>query len=156
MRPEAGFGEPLRAPVLRPIHLRVNPAYFETRFRTLDPERIWPERFVIVSAYATTGTSWSAERNEAADRRLQGVLQARTTWVRRLTGYSPTTGHAEPGWAADLPFEEACDLGRAFLQDAIYVVLGDELLVSRCDERRRPEPVGSFRERLDAHPTSEL
>ena len=130
----------------------MHPAYFETRFRTPDPGVRWPDRFVIITAHATTGASWPDERSEDADRRLERVLRDRAPWLRRLTGYSPATGHAEPGWAADLPFDEACDLGRAFLQDAIYVVRGDELLVSRCDERRALVHVGSFRDRLDVPP----
>ena len=115
----------------------------------MDP---WPRRFVILTAYATTGTSWSEAENEDADRRLEAALRARVGEdgkVRRITGFSPTTGHAEPGWAARLPFEEACDLGARFRQDALYVVRDDGLFVSYCDERRALVPVGSFRERLE-------
>ena len=47
-----------------------------------------------------------------------------------------------------MPFTEACDLGREYLQDAIYLVQGDQLSVTYCDERRGLVAVGNFRERL--------
>jgi hypothetical protein len=109
----------------------------------------WPASFAIITAHATTGTSWSAEENERADLRLQDALADR--WCERITGYSPRTGHAEPGWAVVLPFHEACDLGARFQQDAIYLVASDDLFVSYCDERRALVRVGSFMDRLD-HP----
>ncbi len=69
-----------------------------------------------------------------------------------LTGYSPITGHTESGFAASLPFEEACNLGLKFKQDAIYYIDSGLLHVSYCDQRRRLEPVGTFLERLDPLP----
>ncbi|MEX2465337.1 MAG: DUF3293 domain-containing protein [Gemmatimonadota bacterium] len=125
----------------------MHPAYFETRFRTPDPVATWPDAFVIVSAYATTGASWSEDENRRADERLEGALGS--SWRRRVTGYSLSTGHAEPGWAAVLPFDDACDLGARFRQDAIYLVQADDLFVTHCDERRALVRVGSFRQRLD-------
>jgi hypothetical protein len=127
----------------------MHPAYFETRFRTPRSVHRWPATFAIITAYATTGASWSAEENERADLRLEEALGDR--WRERITGYSPTTGHAEPGWAVMLPFHEACDLGERFDQDAVYLVEADDLFVSYCDDRRALVRVGSFMERLD-HP----
>ena len=126
----------------------MHPAYLKTQFRTQESVELWPQEFVIVTAYATTGTQWPPEQNEAADRRLESELRGRGGWLVRLTGFSPSTGHAEPGWAFEMPFEEACDLGLRYLQDAIYHVTGDELSVSFCDDRRKLVPVDSFRERL--------
>jgi hypothetical protein len=128
---------------LRSMH----PAYFETRFRTPTPVPSWPGAFAIVTAYATTGESWSDAENERADLRLEEALA--DGWRERITGYSPTTGHAEPGWAVALPFDDACDLGERFRQDAVYLVEADDLFVSYCDGRRALVRVGSFRERLD-------
>jgi len=55
----------------------------------------------------------------------------------------PCTGdHAEPSWAAELSFEEGCDLGLRFRQDAIYVVADGTLFLSYCDARRGLVPVG--------------
>jgi hypothetical protein len=128
----------------------MHPAYFDTRFRTERAVRSWPDAFVILTAYATTGSSWSEEANAAADQRLEAVLRARGLAPVRIVGYSPTTGHAEPGWACPLDFDQACDLGISFHQDALYVVHGDTLSVSHCDKRRGLVPVGSFRDRLDS------
>ena len=61
--------------------------------------------------------------------------------MRRVTGRSPTGDHAEPSWAAELPFDEACDLGLKFKQTAIYHVCDDQLSVSYCDQRRKFVPV---------------
>ena len=138
----------------------MHPAYFDVRFRTPEPEAPWPEAFVILTAYATTGEAWTEEQNRDADRRLEEALRSRaphgstSAWddLRRVTGFSPDTGHAEPGWAVALPFHEACDLGEDFRQDALYVVKGDVLFVSYCDERRGLVRVGFFRDRLEGEP----
>ncbi|HLF97008.1 MAG TPA: DUF3293 domain-containing protein [Methylococcaceae bacterium] len=108
----------------------------------------WPAEFAIVTAYATTGESWPEAENRAADRRLEAELRRQRLWMRRLTGYSPATGHGEPGWAVDLGFQSACDIGRRYRQDAIYYVIGDTLFVSFCDERRALVEVGGFRPRV--------
>lgn len=126
----------------------MHPSYFETHFHAPTGGEDWPLEFVIISAFATTGEHWPHERNVAADQQLAECLQEQTTWLRRVVGYSPTTYHAEPSWAAVLPFDEACDVGLNFCQDAIYHVSGDVLSVSFCDRQRRLVHVGSFRERL--------
>lgn len=122
--------------------------YFETLFRRESNWADWPPSFCIITACATTGESWSEERTRIADCDLKSDLQRRCLWIRRLTGYSPTTGHAEPGWAAELGFDVACDLGRKYLQDAIYFVERDSLYVSYCDNRRKLTFVGEFRCRV--------
>jgi len=127
----------------------MNPVYFETRFRLDAQPPRWPDAFVIITAYATTGQSWAEDVNVAADRRLAEQIDLRACWRWRVTGYSPTTGHAEPGWAVAMAWEEACDLGRAFHQDAIYAVESDTLFVTCCDSGRQLISVGPFRERLD-------
>lgn len=129
--------------------MSLHPAYFETRFRCPGAPPAWPARFAIISACATTGERWEAAREAAADEALHVALMARGAWVARVTGYSPQTGHAEPSWAAAIPFDAACTLGAAFAQDAIYWVEGDALGVSRCVGDRTLVPVGGFRERVD-------
>jgi len=134
----------------------MHPAYFETCFRIdlLDEfaprcgPGEWPRQFVIVTAYATTGEVWDAKQNEEADRRLREMLEKQAVWMRRITGYSPATGHAEPGWAAALDWQTGCDLGEVFAQDAIYCVVDDTLYVTHCDRRRALVPIGAFRMRL--------
>jgi hypothetical protein len=126
----------------------MHPAYFEVRFAS---ESHWKNPvvpFAIITAYQTTGQVWPQAANLQADERLRQTLEALGVWYQRLTGYSPVTGHAEPGWAVAMDFEQACDLGRQFEQDAIYYVDGDELTVSHCDDRRGKVHVGTFRKRL--------
>jgi hypothetical protein len=108
----------------------------------------WPSEFVIISAFATTGESWTTQENEDADHRLASELRSRGGWFARIVAYSPTTGHAEPSWAVDLALDEGFDFGRRFRQDAIYHVKEDELSVARCNQGVLVR-VGSFRQRLD-------
>jgi hypothetical protein len=108
----------------------------------------WPAEFGIVSGYATTGEVWPEARNRDADRRLEQRLRAKNVWLRRVDITSPDRSHREPSWAVALPWEPLCDLGRRFLQTAIYYVQADQLYVSFCDQRRQLVEVGSFRERL--------
>jgi hypothetical protein len=127
----------------------MNSAYFETRFRTTKPVVAWPKEFVIISAFATTGESWSPRENENADRRLSAELVANGVWLHRVTGYSPTTGHAEPSWAVELPLDEARIVGLRFHQDAIYHVSTDQLYVTHCAAHSELLHVDVFRSRLD-------
>lgn len=125
----------------------MNPVYFETHFQRYELWSDWPEAFAIITAYATTGQQWSDEQNQAADQKLEAGLRHQSRWMRRLTGYSPRTLHAEPGWAVELDFLSACDIGRRFKQDALYYVEGDTLWVGDCAALTR-EVVGSFRDRV--------
>jgi hypothetical protein len=118
--------------------------YFETQFESEQPWSNLPAEFAIITAYATTGEVWPDEVNQAADARLESELRDRCTWVQRITGYSPTTSHSEPGWAVQVGFEEACDIGLRYKQDAIYFVSGSDLSVSFCDGRRGLVHVGDF------------
>ncbi len=125
----------------------MDPTYFETHFKTPAEIDEWPEQFAIVTAHATTGETWTDAENDAANHRLENELAA-VQWVRPVAGYSPHTAHAEAGWAVEMTFDAACDLGQRFHQDAIYYIEGDVLFVSHCDARRDPVRVGRFRERL--------
>jgi Protein of unknown function (DUF3293) len=126
-----------------------HPAYFETRFRTPVVIHDWPAELAIITAWPTTDESWSDDLSRAADQRLAAELRALGVWMVRITGYSPTTDHAEPGWAAALPFHQACDIGIKFQQDAIYYVSENALWVSHCDSREERMLVGEFRERVE-------
>ncbi len=127
---------------------KMRAAYFETLFRRETSWGDWPQEFAIITAYATTGETWTDARNRQADQQLEAELRERSVWVRRLTGYSPSTGHAEPGWAVKMEFTEARSLGRKYLQDAVYFVSGDTLAVSFSDVRATPVVVGPFRARV--------
>jgi hypothetical protein len=127
--------------------------YFAIRIQVDGAEIHWPQAFAIISGYATTGETWSDERNQTADQVLLTALRARSRWWKRVVVCSLDGSHREPSWAVELPWETACDLGRDFRQWAIYYVVGDELSVSYCDPRRQLVTVGSFRESLGASST---
>jgi hypothetical protein len=129
----------------------MHPAYFETHFTAADGPHDWPEQFAIITAYATTGEVWTDQQNEAADQALEAELRATGRWMRRITGYSPppATPHREPGWAVAMDWQDACDLGARFLQDAVYVVKEDQLFVTFCDTRRQLVPVAVFSDRVN-------
>jgi hypothetical protein len=126
---------------------KVPPFYKETHF-SADTWDDAPAQFAIITAYATTGEAWPEATNIDADRRLRSTLIGRSGWANRITGHSPSSGHREPGWAAALDHNAACDIGKWFKQDAIYYVSDGKLFVSYCDARRALIPIGGFAERL--------
>lgn len=123
------------------------PAYFLTAFTVLEDPSRWPDRFAIISAWATTGEDWSNQRNQDADNRLELALKQCGLAHRRVIGASPDGNHAEPGWIVEADLADAVRLGSEFLQDAIYWVDGDLLSVVSCREPRSA-PVGRFSERV--------
>lgn len=132
----------------------LHPAYFAVRFRTEATITTWPRAFAIITAYATTGETWTTECNAEADRELKQELLRRGCAPIRITGYDPESGHAEPGWAVEMPVEEAMDLGAEYLQDAIFFVDCNVLHVTRC-AGDSSATIGSFRERLLQLPATE-
>jgi hypothetical protein len=125
------------------------PDYFDTRFKLDLPLSELPESFAIITAHATTGETWTAAENQAAHETLAAELAAGGHLLGTLTGFSPVTQHAEPGFAAAIPFEEACKIGARFKQDAIYFVSSGTLFVSHCDHRRSLKPITQFSKRVD-------
>lgn len=126
---------------------KVPPFYKETQF-SVDSWQDAPVEFAIFTAYATTGETWTDKENVSADRRLKNTLRRFNVWMTPITGYSPSNGHSEPGWAVAIDHGKACDLGKWFKQDAIYFVSNGRLFVSYCDQRRTLVPIGSFTEHL--------
>ena len=129
-------------------------AYQETRFRQDRAPDAWPERFVIITASPPSGAGWSEQRSNAAQAHLTAILADLHCWIHRLAGYSSVTGHAEPGWAVDIGPTHGVELGRQFLQDAIFFVEDDLLWVVECDEEAAMTSIGWFSERLDAVPAA--
>ena len=109
----------------------------------------FPEEFVIMTAYPTTGETWEPSIIEEADQKLEEELKFRKAWIIRIEGYSPETGHTEPGWGTTMLIEEACEIGLRYRQDAIFHVKNDLLSVTYCDERRKLVEIGAFLERVD-------
>ena len=130
----------------------MTPVYFDTRFKLGLPLADLPDSFAIITAHATTGEVWTAEDNNTASETLRAELASSGQLIGTITGYSPVTQHAEPGYAAALEFEEACKIGARFKQDAIYYVSSGTLFVSHCDHRRNLKPITQFAKRADLEP----
>ncbi len=127
----------------------LHPAYSKVRFRGPWSDRSHPDEFAIITAYATTGATWPDERNRAAGLELENELRGTGCWMRRLTGYDPETGHAEPGWAVGIRFEEAMDLGRRFRQDAIFWISANRVWVAKCASDLQSAAGGPFSDRFE-------
>jgi hypothetical protein len=76
------------------------PFYYQTRFKQDGLSTVLPDTFAVVTAYAPTGEAWTDSKKEAANAALQAGLGGSGRLLGSLTGYSPITGHAEPGFAA--------------------------------------------------------
>jgi hypothetical protein len=122
--------------------------YFETHFRTECYIPGWPAHFAIITAFATTGHRWSAQENADADHRLREKLRSLDPSAIRVTGFSPRTGHAEPGWAVEVSLNAAREIGCEFRQHALYFVQDDSLYVVACEGPEILYTAGSFRARL--------
>lgn len=127
----------------------MSPVYFDTRFKLDLPLSELPEEFAIITAHATTGETWTTEENQTASESLRAELAGGGHLLGTITGYSPVTQHAEPGFTASLSFEEACKVGVRFKQDAIYFASSGTLFVSHCDHRRSLKPITQFLKRVD-------
>lgn len=129
----------------------MSPDYFDTRFKLDLPISELPESFAIITAYATTGETWTAEENQAASETLRAELAGGGHLLGTITGFSPLTHHAEPGFMTSISFEDACKIGVRFKQDAIYFVSSGTLFVSHCDHRRSLKPITQFSKRVDSN-----
>ena len=126
--------------------------YYETRFIIKQYDNSWPETFAIISGYATTGQKWTDTTNCNSDHKLHKLISSRKKWAQRLIGYSPTTGHNEPSWATNFSIADACYIGKIFMQDAIYYVKNNKLLLIYCNDPQRQQfYVDQFRTRIDLH-----
>jgi len=121
--------------------------YFETCFELEGKMEDLPSSYSIITAYATTGEKWTDEENREADVRLATELDKVGASKWRITGYSPSSGHAEPGWAIELPHEKANALGKNYRQHAIYFVEKGALNVMLCEDSILAK-VGVMTERL--------
>ena len=126
----------------------MNKVYLKTHFQSNLGQSDLPESFSIITAYATTGETWTEQENINANAKLKAKLISLGVLVGEIDGYDPDTGHCEAGFIAQLNWQEACVIGLEFKQDAIYFISGGELFVTYCDNQRKLIQVGNFFERL--------
>lgn len=134
----------------RAIKQGMHAAYGEVRFKVPRRPARWPQCFATITGYATTGETWTDAKNKKADAKLKAFLKKLGVKSFRITGYSEKEhNHAEPGWGVALSFDDACDIGLLFKQDAIFYIINNTLFVSYCDQRRALIKVGPFLSRVD-------
>ncbi len=95
-----------------------------------------PTSFAIITAHNPLGRKQSPRLNREADLRLRRLLQRSLASPFRATGCSPDQRHAEPGWGAELSFNDAITLGRRFRQLAIWWIENDALHLVDCADPR--------------------
>jgi hypothetical protein len=125
--------------------------YKSTVFEYQDFPADWPKSFAILTAYATTGETWTPEQNIEADRQLEAELRKGGHRIHRISGYSKDLKTHEEGWAVVMDLKKAWDLAVKYKQVALFYYVNDELLLvyalgySRCDEAvvKVPRPVAA-------------
>jgi hypothetical protein len=125
--------------------------YKSTVFEYHDFPADWPMSFAILTAYATTGETWTPEQNIEADRQLEAELRKGGHRIHRISGYSKDLKTHEEGWAVVMDLKKAWDLAVKYKQVALFYYENDELLLvyalgySRCDEAvvKVPRPVAA-------------
>jgi hypothetical protein len=126
---------------------KILPEYFDVLFIPHEVAIAWPDEFWIVTAcdpYSSGETSNDAAASAELSKRLEDL----GAWQARLRGTSPDREHREESFAVGgLGRATVLELGRGFLQNAVFHVVGDELSVVACDDSAEI-PVGSFREKI--------
>ena len=125
--------------------------YKSTVFEYQDFPNDWPTSFAILTAYATTGETWTSAQNVAADRQLEAELRKSGYRIHRISGYSKDLKTYEEGWAVVMDLKPAWDLAVKYKQVALFYYENDELLLvyalgySRCDEAvvKVPRPIAA-------------
>ena len=114
--------------------------YKSTVFEYQDFPKDWPKSFAILTAYATTGETWTPEQNIEADKQLEAELKKSGYRIHRIAGYSKDLDTHEEGWAVVMDLKPAWDLAVKYKQVALFYYQNDELLLvyskefSRYDE----------------------
>ncbi|MEX2381590.1 MAG: hypothetical protein WD490_04345 [Opitutales bacterium] len=119
-------------------------SYFATQFFSPEARHDWPDTFSIITAYPCPCPSPSTRREHHTA--LENHLDQSGCCICPLIAYSAEIG-GTPGWATNLDWQSACDLGSTYGQEVIYHVTGDQLFVSYCDTHRGLVPVGTFKKR---------
>jgi len=115
-------------------------AYKSTVFEYQDFPADWPKSFAILTAYATTGETWTDAQNKEADQKLEAELRKAGYRLHRISGYSSDLKTYEEGWAVVMDLKPAWDLAVKYKQVALFYYQDDELLLvyskdfSRHDE----------------------
>ena len=123
------------------------PEYLETVFSGTPPATGWPADFHVITAF-NPKKSLSEPENHAADTRLRTQLEEEQIAHFRVTGGSADLAHREASWGiVGISLERAIEIGRHYVQNAIFEVLHGEVFVVGCDTLER-QSLGRFQDRL--------
>ena len=111
--------------------------YKSTVFEYQNFPKDWPKSFAILTAYATTGETWTDAQNIAADGQLEAELRKGGHRIHRISGYSKDLDTHEEGWAVVLDLKPAWDLAVKYKQVALFYYQEDELLLVYSKEFSR-------------------
>ena len=126
----------------KPITM-ILPEYLETVFIGTPPVAGWPSDFHIITAFNPKKILPEAE-NHAADARLLTQLEQEQIAHFRISGCSADLAHQEASWAiVGISLERAIEIGRRYVQNAIFEVLNGEAFVVSCDTLDR-QSIGRF------------
>ena len=130
------------------------PEYLETVFIGTPPVGGWPSDFHIITAFNPKKILPEPE-NLAADTRLRTQLEQEQIAHFRISGCSADLAHQELSWAiVGISLERAIEIGRHYVQNAVFEVLNGEAFVVSCDTLER-QSIGRFQKRLKAHQTAQ-
>lgn len=115
--------------------------YFVKTFHSEENITHWPIHFAIIPSPSEQTTEQEAE--------LQ-YLRKHYSWVRRLTLYDNNSEQSQNCWAVNMGWQQACQTGIEFGQEAVFYVSDNTLSVTFCDERRKPFIVDGFLKRYHA------
>ncbi len=123
----------------------MNPAYADVRFRAELPKGGLPERFCIVTAWNPDGITTDAASNAAATARLIAIVQAESLSHFPVTGGSPDSTHAEPGFGMMVDQARVLSLGREFRQEAVFWIDRGTVHLCPCSAAP-PQVIGPWSE----------
>ena len=128
---------------------KLNPAYSQARFRAdLAPQGI-TQSFCIVTAYCPFDEQVTDEENKTFNQTLKTELENAGLVHVPVTGYSPDSDHAEPGYGIICDRSIAIKLGQQFRQNAIFSVYENTVYLINCIPPHKDIPCGKWSDLLD-------
>lgn len=125
------------------IDSRLWQAYCDPYF--LFEQQIIFNRFAIITAWNPQSELLSNKDNDRSNQHLAQEI-SHTCWSSVQVG-NRDFSWMEESFAVQLSVEEAIELGRKYLQNAIYYVEGEELFLLSCKEEQNKVSLGDWRKR---------
>ena len=127
----------------------LNPSYLKARFRADLPLKGIAQSFCIVTAYCPFDEQVTDEENKTFNQALKTELENAGLVHFPVTGYSPDSDHAEPGYGIICDRSIAIKLGQQFRQNAIFSVYENTVYLINCIPPHKDIPCGKWSDLLD-------